>query len=184
MLKREVAVKLPAFLFVIEMLQHNRYHEYSINLKRKRMMKRIVLIWMIAFLMGGMAMAQRARRSDNMPDPKVRAERMTERMAKEYSLNDKQKKQLLEANVALVEKMGEASRRMDMRKGKRAKGDCCCCAKSCERSEKAGKKDRQADEQRAERTKARDSYNEQLQKIMTSDQYAAYTKKCRIGKPV
>ena len=43
-------------------------------------MKRIVLIWMAAFLMGGMAMAQHARHSDKMPEPKVRAERMTERM--------------------------------------------------------------------------------------------------------
>lgn len=70
-------------------------------------MKRIVLIWMAAFLMGGMAMAQHARHSDKMPEPKVRAERMTERMVKEYSLNDTQKQQLLEANLALVEKMGD-----------------------------------------------------------------------------
>lgn len=67
-------------------------------------MKRIVLIWMAAFLMGGMAMAQHARHSDKMPEPKVRAERMTERMVKEYSLNDTQKQQLLEANLALLRK--------------------------------------------------------------------------------
>ena len=30
-------------------------------------MKRIVLIWMAAFLMGGMAMAQHAHHSDKMP---------------------------------------------------------------------------------------------------------------------
>ena len=41
---------------------------------------------MAAFLMGGMAMAQHARHSDKMPEPKVRAERMTERMVKELSL--------------------------------------------------------------------------------------------------
>ena len=41
-------------------------------------MKRIVLIWMAAFLMGGMAMAQHARHSDKMPEPKVRAERMVQ----------------------------------------------------------------------------------------------------------
>ena len=67
-------------------------------------MKRIVLIWMAAFLMGGMAMAQHARHSDKMPEPKVRAERMTERMVKEYSLNDTQKQQLLEANLAWLRK--------------------------------------------------------------------------------
>ena len=42
-------------------------------------MKRIVLIWMAAFLMGGMAMAQHARHSDKMPEPKVRAEREVQR---------------------------------------------------------------------------------------------------------
>lgn len=146
------------------------------------MMKRIVLIWMAAFLMGGMAMAQQENRSDKMPDPKARAERMTERMAKEYSLNDKQKKQLLEANVALIEKMGEAPRRTDMRKGRQAKDDRCCCEKSCKRSEKGGKKEQQTDEQRAQRKAALESYNAQLQKIMTSDQYAAYTKKMQDRK--
>lgn len=146
------------------------------------MMKRIALIWMAAFLMDGMAMAQQENRSDKMPDPKARAERMTERMAKEYSLNDKQKKQLLEANVALIEKMGEAPRRTDMRKGRQAKADSCCCEKSCKRSEKGGKKEQQTDEQRAQRKAALESYNAQLQKIMTSDQYAAYTKKMQDRK--
>ena len=41
-------------------------------------MKRIVLIWMAAFLMGGMAMAQHARHSDKMHGLSVR-------MVKEYS---------------------------------------------------------------------------------------------------
>ena len=49
-------------------------------------MRKIVLMLMAAFFMGGVTMAQQARRSDKMPEPKVRAERMTERMAKEYSL--------------------------------------------------------------------------------------------------
>lgn len=146
------------------------------------MMKRIILVWMAAFLMGGMVMAQQARRSGNMPDPKVRAERMTERMAKEYSLNDTQKKQLLEANMELVEKMGDRTgqRKPNVRKGKGEKE--CCCQEAGKRAEKAGKRPQLTDEQRAERKKARDSYNEQLKKIMTSDQYAAYTKKMQDRK--
>lgn len=148
------------------------------------MMKRIILVWMAAFLMGGMVMAQQARRSGNMPDPKVRAERMTERMAKEYLLNDTQKKQLLEANMALVEKMGDrpGHRKPDARKGKCEKECCCCCQEAGKRAKKVGKRPQLTDEQRAERKKARDSYNEQLQKIMTSDQYAAYTKKMQERK--
>lgn len=146
------------------------------------MMRRIILVWMAAFLMGGMVMAQQARRSGNMPDPKVRAERMTERMAKEYSLNDTQKKQLLEVNMELVEKMGDRTGhcKPDVRKGKCEKE--CCCQKAGKRAKKAGKRPQLTDEQRAEQKKARDSYNEQLKKIMTSDQYAAYTKKMQEGK--
>lgn len=157
-------------------------------------MKRIIMIMVAAFLMGGMVMAQHARRGGKMPEPKVRAERMTERMAKEYSLNDTQKKQLLEANLALVEKMGDMPmhRRGDMRKGKK---DCTCtCSKADKHhsqrdsiAKKEGRKARLTDEQRAQKkaemakkreemTAARTAYNVQLQKIMTKDQYAAYTK--------
>ena len=106
-------------------------------------MKRIVLIWMAAFLMGGMVMAQHARRSDKMPDSKVRAERMTERMVKEYSLNDTQKQQLLEANLALVEKIGD----MPMHR-----------AKAHKHPKRDGKRRQLTDEQRAART----AYDSQL----------------------
>ena len=99
-------------------------------------MKRIVLIWMAAFLMGGMAMAQHARHSDKMPEPKVRAERMTERMVKEYSLNDTQKQQLLEANLALVEKIGD----MPMHR-----------AKAHKHHKRDGKRHQLTDEQRAQK---------------------------------
>lgn len=171
-------------------------------------MKRIILILMAAFLTGGMVMAQHARRSDKMPDPKVRAERMTERMVKEYSLNDTQKKQLLEANLALVEKTGNMPmhRRPDMRKGKKD-SDSCCCAKADKHHKKGdkhhkkdGKLDKRddkraqlTDEQRAQRKAemqkkheemqaARTAYDAQLQKIMTKDQYAAYSKKMQERK--
>lgn len=149
-------------------------------------MKRIVLIWMAAFLTGGMAMAQHARRSDKMPEPKVRAERMTERMVKEYSLNDTQKQQLLEANLALVEKMGDMPmhRRQDMRKGKKRNDSCCCAhadrhrAKADKHSKRDGKRRQLTDEQRAART----AYDSQLRKIMTEEQYAAYSKKVQDRK--
>ena len=139
-------------------------------------MKRIVLIWMAAFLMGGMAMAQHARHSDKMPEPKVRAERMTERMVKEYSLNDTQKQQLLEANLALVEKMGD----MPIHR-----------AKAHKHHKRDGKRHQLTDEQRAQKKAemekkreemktARIAYDSQLQKIMTEEQYAAYSKKVQV----
>ena len=58
-------------------------------------MKRIVFFMVTLFLMGGVMMAQGPRDGKKM-DPKARAEKMTERMAKELSLNDTQKQQLLE----------------------------------------------------------------------------------------
>ncbi len=141
-------------------------------------MKKIILLLVTAFLMGGMAMAQQARRGDRMPDPKTRAERMTERMAKEYGLNDTQKKQLQEANLALMEKMGDMPmyRRPDMRRDGNDKS-----------GKKEGRRPQMTDEERAkmkaemekkreEMGAARTAYDAELQKIMTPDQYAAYTK--------
>ena len=124
------------------------------------------------------AMAQHARHSDKMPEPKVRAERMTERMVKEYSLNDTQKQQLLEANLALVEKMGD----MPMHR-----------AKAYKHHKRDGKRHQLTDEQRAQKKAemekkreemktARIAYDSQLQKIMTEEQYAAYSKKVQDRK--
>ena len=149
-------------------------------------MKRIILILMAAFLTGGMVMAQHARRSDKMPDSKVRAERMTERMVKEYSLNDTQKQQLLEANLTLADKMGDMPmhRRPDRRKGKNRNDSCCCAhadrphAKADKHPKRDGKRRQLTDEQRAART----AYDSQLQKIMTEEQYAAYSKKVQDRK--
>ena len=63
-------------------------------------MKRIVF-WMVALLlMSGVAMAQGNRQGGRQQmDPKTRAQRMTERMVKEYSLNEDQKQQLLDVNL-------------------------------------------------------------------------------------
>lgn len=135
---------------------------------------------MAAFLTGGMVMAQHARRSDKMPDPKVRAERMTERMVKEYSLNDTQKKQLLEANLALVEKTGNMPmhRRPDMRKGKKDSDSCCCAKADKHHAQRKAEMQKKREEMQAART----AYDAQLQKIMTKDQYAAYSKKMQERK--
>lgn len=158
-------------------------------------MKKIVLMLMAAFFMGGVTMAQQARRSDKMPEPKVRAERMTERMAKEYSLDDAQKGKLLEANLALVEKMGDRPmhRRANIKRGKKACESCTCTQANkqgqmkSEVVKKENKRPPLTDEQRAERKAkmekkqeemkaARTAYDANLQKIMTKEQYTAYSK--------
>lgn len=171
-------------------------------------MKRIVLMLVAALMMGGMAMAQDNRRGgdEKMNDPKVRAERMTERMAKEYNLNDTQKQQLLEANMALMEKKGDMpapGRRGEMRRPPMKKENGCCCQDSCSKEgKKAGKKHDKKEGQRPQMTEeereqmkaemekkrqemkaAHAAYQEQLQKIMTKEQYEAYTKKMQDRKP-
>ena len=93
--------------------------------------------------------------------PKERAEQMTERMVKEYSLNDTQKKQLFEVNLAQCEKMGDRASMRPQRDGKKAP--------------EMTKEERE--KMRAEMKANSEAYNAQLQKIMTKDQYASYTKK-------
>ena len=111
-------------------------------------MKKIGFLIVALLLTGGMAMAQGPRNGKKM-DPKERAEKMTERMAKEYSLNEAQKKDLLEANMALTEKMAN----------------------------RAEDKKAEMEELRKEMQNNRDAYDAKLKKILTEEQYAAYSKK-------
>lgn len=125
-------------------------------------MKRIVF-WMVALLLiGNTAMAQGGRKGGERMDPKTRAERMTERMVKEYSLNDTQKQQLMDANMAWVEKMasnqvGRSTKQKD------------------ENAPKVSKEDRE--KMMAEMKKSREDYDAQVKKILTKDQYDTYVKK-------
>lgn len=136
----------------------------------------------VLLLMGGIAMAQSPRRGgDKNMDPKARAERMTERMAKEYSLNDTQKKQLLEANMAMYGNMGERPDRAKsgMRQGKKDKctqaTDSCCSKKEGKKAKKVAKENRE--KMRNEMKASREAYDAQLKKIMTKEQYDMYIKK-------
>lgn len=125
-------------------------------------MKRIVF-WMFALLlMSSAVMAQGNRRGGAPMDSKTRAERMTERMVKEYSLNDEQKQKLQVANLAWVEKMvanqvGRPGQQKDDKAAKMTKEE--------------------RDKRMAEMKKSREEYDAQLKKILTKDQYDAYTKK-------
>ena len=113
-------------------------------------MKRIAFLMIALFMIGGVVMAQGQR---------------GERMVKEYSLNDVQKKQLLEVNLARCEKMDT---RMSMRPDVNGKKDG-------KKAPQMTKEERE--KMRAEMKNANDEYNAQLQKIMTEEQYASYTKK-------
>lgn len=142
--------------------------------KKETNMKRIAFLMVALLMMGGItAMAQGHRGDHKRMTPQQRAEKMTERMVKEYSLNDTQKAQLLQLNLAQCEKMDG---RMSMHSKKAMKKDM----------KKDGKKNRkeapkmtqeEREKMRAEMKAAKENYNVQLQKIMTPDQYASYLKK-------
>lgn len=128
-------------------------------------MKRIAFLMIALFMIGGVVMAQGQHGEHKKMTPAERAEKMTERMVKEYSLNDTQKKQLLEVNLAQCEKMDA---RMFMRPDGNGKKDG-------KKAPQMTKEERE--KMRAEMKNANDEYNAQLQKIMTEEQYASYTKK-------
>lgn len=143
-------------------------------------MRRIVVMLVAALLTGGMAMAQE-RHDGKRPDPKERAERMTERMAKEYSLNDTQKQQLLEANRTFMEQMGDVpggpGRGPGMKPGKGEKKD------SIRADRGKGKRPEMSEEKKAEMEAARTAYEAKLKEILTPEQYADFTKKMSERRP-
>ncbi|MCC8185959.1 MAG: DUF4890 domain-containing protein [Bacteroides sp.] len=165
-------------------------------------MKRLSLIVVAIFTLGGVALANEGDQPKRNFDPKVHAEKMTERMVKEYDLNETQKQQLLEVNQAFAEKMGE--RPMGHRHGKKGHPAKVTDAKKggkdvgvnkgnrekkqgdVARADRDGKRNRteapklsaeQREKLRAEMKQSREAYNAQLQKIMNADQYQAYAKK-------
>ena len=122
-------------------------------------MKRISFLLAALLMMGGMVMAQGPRRGGQDMDPKTRAERMTERMAKEYSLNEDQKQQLQDVNLTWAQKMAA-------NQGGRSKDNKAAKMTKEEREKKM-----------AEMKKSREDYDAQLKKIMTKEQYDSYVKK-------
>ncbi len=173
---------------------------------RKMIMKSIKktsLLVAAVFTFGSVAMANNGPESRGKTDPKAHAERMTERMAKEYELNDIQKQQLLELNQAVAEKMGQRpagadrpgrpGNRGDMaRSGKDRKSPEATPEKKEKRERGEGRAERPQRSERpdapkfsaeerekllAERKQARENYNTELQKIMNAGQFEVYAKK-------
>lgn len=145
-------------------------------------MKKISLILITLFTTGTMLMAQGGPRGGqrNM-DPKARAEHMTERMAKQYSLNDAQKKQVYEVNLAMAENMKPA--KGDVQKADAKKKDRKD-AKAKGKKDKKGKAERMAnrpsqedrDKRMAEMKKSREDYDAKIKQIFSKEQYDSYTK--------
>lgn len=150
-------------------------------------MKRISFLMAMFFMVGTLVMAQgnQRRNEGRNISPKERAERMTERMAKEYSLNDTQKAELMELNLSVAEKTGEmpqhhARKHPGKREG--AKRDKASVSEKKQKQDKDSAvkpkvdKEKMAARQLAMK-ESREAYDAKVKEIMTKDQYEAYTKK-------
>ena len=122
-------------------------------------MKKIILLLAVV-LMSGVAMAQGQRgEKRGSVDPKVRAEKMTDRMAQELSLTDAQKQKVLALNLTRVEEM-EANRPEKPAEPAARKSDEAKAARQ---------------EAKQERSKVAQEYDAQLKSILTPEQYTKYT---------
>jgi len=110
-------------------------------------MKKVSILMVILLMAGNLVMAQNGPRGDRNMTPKERAERMTEEMVKDYSLDAEQKEKVAKLNLDMTEKSAKLRDESDR------------------------------DKRRTEMEKIRKDYNEKLKKIMTTEQYESYTKK-------
>ena len=141
-------------------------------------MKQIVITIVAAVMFSMTAMAQDQEKGKKKEEM---IKHRTEMMVKDYNLDDKQAKQLLELNTKYADKMrprhhGPHGPHPGM-KGERPeppKGDCQeppKCDKKCE-CQKPSKEEMKAKHQ--ERKESMKAYDAELQKILTPDQYKKY----------
>lgn len=134
-------------------------------------MKRISVLLSVLFICGTVTMAQGGKQKGhkNM-DPEKRAECATECMAKEFSLNEKQKEQVYEVNLEMFKKM--ASFRDNCQGKKEVK-----CSKKDRKEKGCNLSAEEKGKKRVDMKAERDARNAKLEKIFTKEQYAAYTQK-------
>ena len=131
---------------------------------------------------------ERGTRSNQQHNPEMMAERMTERMAKEYELDDKQKAELLELNKEFAGKT-EMPRMRAHRQGRpQAKAQANPQGRrgfAAQPQRPMGERKELTDEQKAqfkaeaekkiaERKEAQEKYDKKIKKIFTKKQYKAY----------
>ena len=123
--------------------------------------------------MGGFAFAQPGpgKRQGNV-SPETRAEKMTERMVKELSLNESQAKELQAINLEFVTQMKANA----IHRG--SKGE-----RPSDKERKSKQADKKAKTDKAEKNKMRDNMKEaheardaKLKKVLTEAQYTQYQK--------
>lgn len=133
-------------------------------------MKRFNLFLIAVILLGGVATAQhRGGKTHKNVTPEVRAQKMTDRMAKELSLDEAQASKIQAINLEFL----------DQRKsGTEAKQECnepCTCQKhNCDKSKKADKAEMKKVHEYMKA--ARESRDLKLKSVLTKEQYVQYEK--------
>ncbi len=127
-------------------------------------MKKISLLLVSLLMVAGMAMAQNQGRGGNRT-PRETAQEMTDRMVKEYSLDDDQKSKLLEVNDQYLK---DAQKRYEAARGQAGNNN---------NGERPQMTQEQREKMRKEMTEAREAYNKKVKEIFTEDQFKAYQKK-------
>lgn len=136
-------------------------------------MKKVSLFLIGIMIMSGISFAQSGPgKGRQHVSPEIRAEKMTERMVKEYSLNESQAEQLKVVNLEFAKQLQKNHGRKDITnkdiKQKRNKS-----------TSKDFKKDKNTAEMKEMRTKAKEAFKlreSKLKKILTNEQYAQYEK--------
>lgn len=139
-------------------------------------MKRLNLFLIAVMLIGGIAFAQgRPGKKQHKVTPVERAEKMTDRMAKELSLNEQQKSQVNAINLAFLKEVQECKKDKKALEG-------VCNSKNSERLSKESRADlkkvqRNESKKMKEYMKAaRNSRDMKLKEVLTKEQYALYQK--------
>jgi Spy/CpxP family protein refolding chaperone len=151
--------------------------------KTKEMYMKQIVITIVAAVMFSMTAMAQDQEKGNKKEEMIK--HRTEMMVKDYNLDEKQAKQLLELNTKYADKIrprhhGPHGRHHGM-KGERPeppKGDCQespegdkKCDKKCG-CQKPSKEEKEA--KRKERKENMKAYDAELQKILTPDQYKEY----------
>lgn len=133
-------------------------------------MKKVILLFAIMLTVSAACNAQESESKRKMPSPEQMAQRMTDRMASQYGLNDSQKTALLELN----KKYGATMPRPH-RGGPRGRGAGQTDGQTGASQQVARPSKEEMSKRREEMNKNMETYNSEIKKIFTDEQYKKYT---------
>lgn len=152
-------------------------------------MKKIVVALVALFMLSATAMAQSGDSEKKRPSKDEMAQMMTERMAKEYGLDDSQKAKLLALNKEYAGKMpmgpggGRGPRGGDFGKGPKGGPNAGEAEPPQLTDEQKAEMKEKMEARKKEMDANRTAYEKGLKEIMTSSQYKKYQEQRSKMKP-